>query len=691
VVGRSGTGVERQNFGKDGRVFIAWLPVVPVVVGALAVVLIPGIAATLPVRMGLLSRVALAGPIGVTAIGVAGIVSQPLHLPFSAVSPIIVALVVAIVLFVTTRLLPGIRVRPDGVRVVWLLPVWIVTALAVAVIAFWQVPSPDLFSQTYDNNFHLAAIAHILSTGDASSLTLRSIIETGKTFAFYPSGWHSIVAATVQVTGATVPVAVNAAWIAVVAGIWLPGAAWLAQALVPRHPRGIVALVAFPLGAAFGAMPYALLSWGTLYPTFLGTALLPAGVAVVVLAVRAVVAERGPRRVAALLWGGGMSLTAAAAIGFGQPRVLVSWAVLLLPFVLATAGSLVRAGWRRGGRSRRAVTWSLIGVVIALVVVAAVGFWYLVARLGLFTRPLDDRLGGPQAKATQSVLDGLGQVLLQAWPTGSTVTFPAVLLAAAVAGGILVALRSRGLRWIVVSYAVLALLFAAAAGSDDVVTKLATALWYKDRYRIDSVLPVIGVTLATLGVLAATAWLRRAGARSGGALALAGVVTATSAVALVAGGASASIGRVFAMPASHATEAIVSAAQIEFMSSRLPMIVPVGQRVIGDPWDGSGLSLLFGDREPGFPHVNGQWDPQRLLLAFHLQDIRTDPAVCQALDDLRVRYVLYNPHAFGGGDPSGNHFSGVHAAVEAGLFTPVATDGDTSLLEITQCGPLPAG
>jgi hypothetical protein len=90
-----------------------------------------------------------------------------------------------------------------------------------------------------------------------------------------------------------------------------------------------------------------------------------------------------------------------------------------------------------------------------------------------------------------------------------------------------------------------------------------------------------------------------------------------------------------------------------------------------------------------FPHVNGLWDTDRALLALHLQDIDTDPAVCAALDRLRVRYVLYDPHEFGGGDPSGNHFAGVHAAVEAGLFTPVASDGGSTLFRIEQCGPLP--
>jgi hypothetical protein len=110
--------------------------------------------------------------------------------------------------------------------------------------------------------------------------------------------------------------------------------------------------------------------------------------------------------------------------------------------------------------------------------------------------------------------------------------------------------------------------------------------------------------------------------------------------------------------------------------------------VLGDPWDGSAWTLVFGTREPVFPHVNGQWDADRLTVAFHLDDIDTDPNVCAALDRLRVRFVVHDPHEFGGGDPSGNHFPGPHAAVEAGLFTLVDSAGSTRLYRIDQCGAL---
>jgi hypothetical protein len=221
------------------------------------------------------------------------------------------------------------------------------------------------------------------------------------------------------------------------------------------------------------------------------------------------------------------------------------------------------------------------------------------------------------------------------------------------------------------------------------VTKLATALWYKDKYRLSSALPVLGVTLATLGVVIAGRWLtkRDARGRTGVSVALAWATTATAAVTLSLSGMSAAVADVFRMPQSQADSEVVSREQIALFE-RLGETVPADQRVLGDPWDGSAWTLVFGDREPVFPHVNGQWDADRQTVAWRLADIETDPEACAALDRLRVRFVTYAPHEFGGGDPAGNLFPGPHAAVEAGLFTLVDSSGDSRLYRIDQCGAL---
>lgn len=663
---------------------LAWGAVVPAAVAAAALLIVPGLIVTSPLRVGLLARAALSAAASVAVVGIAGVGFGALGWHFGVWQILVVAGALGGLAWLLRDRLRGAVFPTERVQWWWLLLTWLAASLIIAVVAFAAVPDPDRISQTYDNVFHLSAIAQILTSGDASSLTLRTLIETDREWAFYPAGWHSLVALTVQLSGASIPVAVNAAWIAVCAVIWLPGVAWLAQVVLRGAEPGRVALIALPLGAAFGAMPYALLTWGTLYPTFLATALLPAALAVPLAAWRRPGEVGGPARLPILL---GALATAmnVTAIGFSQPRVLVSWALLLAPFAVAEAIRSYRWARRAGGRTRviaERVLWSFAGV---LVTGAAAGFAYLVLRLGLFERPLDDRLGGPQAQATQSVLGGLWQVLSQSWPLGAggAVTFPAIVVAAAVLCGLVQAARTRGMRWIVVAYVAVAVLFALAAGSDDVFAKLATALWYKDRYRLSSVIPVLGVVLAALGILTAAQWfprLRGAAAVGGAWAALAtailgmGVVTSTAAF-------------VHRLPESAAASEIVSQSQITFMGE-IGSIVPADQRLLGDPWDGSALSLLYGGRAPVFPHVNGQWDARRVLVAGALQNIAIDPSVCAALDELRVRYVLYHPHEFGGGDPSGNHFAAIHAAVEAGLFTEVATDGDSSLFRIDQCGSL---
>ncbi|MFT4306905.1 MAG: hypothetical protein QM604_08445, partial [Microbacterium sp.] len=257
----------------------AWSAAFPAIVVAALVLLVPGLVATAPLQLGLLPRVAVSGAVGVAAIGTAGVLFALLRVPFAVWQPLLLGVAAAGVLWAMRRRRAPAPPASGRVRGWWMLPAWLAASVAIALVAFAEVASPERISQTYDNVFHLSAIAHILDTGDASSLTLRTLIETGHAWGFYPAGWHSLVALTAQLTGVSVPLAVNAGWIAVCAVVWLPGVAWLAQVLLPnRNPR-VVALVALPLGTAFGAYPYAVLVWGTLYPTFLATALLPVALA----------------------------------------------------------------------------------------------------------------------------------------------------------------------------------------------------------------------------------------------------------------------------------------------------------------------------------------------------------------------------------------------------------------------------
>jgi hypothetical protein len=669
-----------------------WISALPALLAAAAMLLLPGLLAVVPLRLGLIARTAVAGAVSVASVGLAGVIFALIGIPFAGWQPFAVSAPLLVVCWLVARRAPlplAPRVNPAAKT----LASWALAAAVIGVVAFLAVPRPALIAQTYDNVFHLSAIASILDQGVASSATLRGLIEPERSFAFYPSAWHSLVVLVVQITGAPIGVAVNASWLAIAAVVWLPGVAWLAEAILPHAYGRAVAFVALPLGSAFGSMPYALLAWGTLYPTFVATALVPMAIAVPVLGWRAMRVSAPALGSRITGWTAAGTAVALSAIAFSQPRVIATWALLLAAPAIGIATGFLRR--RRRASLRRTIGLALLGTAL-LVTLATAALSYLIAGVDLLARPLDDRLGGPQARAMQSIWQGVWQVVSQSWLTGVGVvpTWPAVLLSAAVICGAVVVWRTRHLRWALVSYALIAVLFVLAAGSDDILTKLATGLWYKDKYRLSSALPVLGVVLAAVGVLTIAAaiarWTRpaRAGVRAGPvAVVLAWIVCAASAVTMATTGVSAAVGVVFELPEDAAGRQVISRSQIEFFGE-LGSIIPDGQRVLGDPWDGSAWTLVFGDVEPVFPHVNGQWDADRATVAWRLADIDDDPAVCAALDALRVRYVVYDPHEFGGGDPSGNHFPGPRQALDAGRLTLVASEGSTRLYRIDQCGEL---
>lgn len=669
---------------------MTWLQAAPALAAAAALLLIPGIIVTAPVRVGVTARVASSGLISVFCIGAAGAASGILSVPFAAWQPFAVAAACGGAVWVVARRRIGIRPAGDIDRIRAVVLTWMVSGLVIALVAFAAVPSPDRLSQTYDNVFHMSAIASIMDGASASSFTLRTLIETEQAVAFYPAAWHALVAAIAQWTTVPAAVAVNAGWIAAAAVLWVPGAAWVAQVVISSVPARTAVLTAMPLATGFAAMPYGLLTWGTLYPTYLATCILPASVGTAIIAGRTLRATSGMRRWRAMVLSSGAIVATVCALVFAQPRVLASAVFLVAPLAASRAARDLAASWREGGVVRRRMLRSSLTGALALFVAAGAAFFSVAGLLDFWGRPLEERLGGPQAAATQGVAEGVLQVLVLAFPTGvpGIVTVPSVLLAAAVLVGLAVAARTTGMRWVVVSYVAFGVLYALAAGADDIFAKLMTGLWYKDRFRLASVLPVLGVALATLGV-----WkicrraLRQRSRLDRRATSVAWAIAASSAVVLSIGGVTASVAHVFRLEQRASTGEVVSSSQIAF-GEVIRQTVPEAQRVLGDPWDGSAWSGLLGGREPVFSHVNGQWDPARLTLAGDLDAIDSDPAVCSALEELRVRFILYNPHELGGGDPTGNRFAAIHRAVERGLFDEVASDGESRLYAVSACGEL---
>ncbi|SER97066.1 hypothetical protein SAMN05216199_1633 [Pedococcus cremeus] len=635
---------------------MSWASAAPAVVTAVLVLVVPGGVVGWAAGLRGIPAWGASAPLSVTVVALAAVGADLAGVRWGA-APVVVATVVAAVVGWGVGRLLGTPVAAD--------PRWLrgsavsATVLgaglcAGAVVA--GVGSPDRVPQTYDAVFHLNVVQRALETGSVSSLRIGTLSSPERQSAFYPGAWHAVTALVAE-TGVSAVVAASAVSVAL-ALVWPFGClALVRQALGPRLP----ALVAGGLLAgAFGAAPFLLLSYGTVWPNALGTVLLPPVLAAMVSAVglsRRPVAGR--RRSAAVVLG------AAPALGLAHPNVVVTAAVYAVPL---TAVALAWGPWR--GRSLRQsgirwVAWLL----------GCLGLLWVVTRSSLLavTRGTDWR-------AAESLAQAVGEGLVVA-PRGLPVA--AVAAALSLLGVASAALRPR-LRWLLGCHVAVGALFVLAAGSDSALAQALTGPWYNDAFRLGALLPVTAVPLAALGVAELSDRvadrLPVRGPRRAPLVAAVAVLATTG----LAGLQGATVGANAGVVQRWYGQAALAGPAEQRLFTELRDVVPAGAVIAGNPWNGSALAEAVGGREVLFPHLSGSWGSERTTVASSLVDVRTDPAACAAARALKVDYVLAGPSAFWRDDRRQRIYAGLDVSQAAG-FEPVAHGGRLTLYKVPPC------
>jgi hypothetical protein len=353
----------------------------------------------------------------------------------------------------------------------------------------------------------------------------------------------------------------------------------------------------------------------------------------------------------------GWPLLAAGVVGLGlaHPNAVVSL------LVVGTA-ALVVGWWKRGPRAR----------VTSTAVAAGVGWLVLLS-------PAFDGQRGTSWPARERMPQALGEWLALA---PQAVPISAIVAGLAVVGCVVAAVHP-GLRWLLAVHLSAGVLFVLVAGSDGRVSRLVSGAWWDDPFRLAALVGVAGVPLAALGLDCTTRWAaarmpRAPGPRLVAALSVS-VVVLLGAAAAASGSADTS--RVVAR--WYGPDPMLTPAERTFVGS-IGSVVPEGERVVGNPWDGAALSGPLARREAVFPHLVGQWGSDRDLLASSLSSVATATGVCAALDRLHVRYVLVGRSGFWSRDGRRAHFDGLSVAGHQG-FTEVGGAGRVSLWRITAC------
>lgn len=672
---------------------MSWFDVVPQFVLAVALLIVPGLIVGLAARLDGSRAVAVAPGISVSIVAVAAIGAPFLGIAWSPLPVLAATMAMAAIAFAISVLLrrkaPELPPRPDNKQRYLIAASVAAVALAAALVGrrlVVAIGSPESFSQTFDNIFHLNAIRYILDTGSGSSLTLNAMTGAGS----YPAAWHDLVSLLVRLGGGEITSSVNVINIVVAALVWPTGCVYLAQTIWGRRPA--VSLIAGICSAAFGAFPISLLDFGVLYPNFLAVALLPVvlGLGLDALGLSAV-AKRS--RLMSLL----LLLAVLPGLALAHPSAAMAWLALMLPPAIAVYGGLFVKTLRCWtGRARVVGLSSLaLGFIAAVVLIRAV--WVVV-------RPPAEAAFWPPVESTGQAM---GEFLASS-AIGRPVAWAVMALALL---GIYLIIRSGQQLWLLGTYAVTAFLFIVVSSFPAGGFRLfMTGIWYNDPPRLAALLPLVTVPLACRGAVgvwdrlsvhvkrAAGFVLRHYRSSSsaeavGGRRALplatftavAGLVMVLALTAATQGGNVSQAQTSMAGSYTLTDNAPLISTDEMALIKRLPGEVPQDAVMVGNPGNGSSLAYAFADRKLVQLHILSAVPQGVVPLLNGPTPAKDDPAVCPTVESLKIEYILDFGHREIHGKDSG--YKGLDALVAAGLATLKDSQGEAKLYKLDLCPP----
>lgn len=655
-----------------------WIALAPAVVVAAALLVLPGAALVAALGVRGFGMLAASVPVSVTTIAGAATIAPWVGLRWG-ILPVLATwlalLVLALALHRAVRGMRAFEAAPPWRRRP--APIWpsliafIVGAMYVALQVARIPGKPDAFSIRFDNAFHLGATRYALETGNASAFNVSGFASLDGTASLYPAAWHSLMSLLVDLTGVTLPEASNALMIAVATVGWLSGCVFLGL-IVSRH-RVLAAVGGALLAGCFHVFPYLLLNWGTLYPNFLGVAMLPATLALSAICVRVRGIQPEVSRGSAFLVLG----ASLPGLLLAHPSTGLVWG--LMTMILVAVGLFERAA--RSTRRGRAV---LISVVVTGVMVAALAVVWILMR-----PPRDESPWGPYRRLPGTVFELF---------TNSQVYSPipvSVALVMLVGLGVLIVKRQFAF---VAIWVVIGAVFVIAAGAPDGELRwIVSGVFFQDSLRVAALTAVSAMAPAIVGLVVLSRWwmsLVAAGAgkigitepRTRARLARSGLALALVLGMGVAYVTAVSPGIAWARKAYTITEKSGLIRENEWeMIQQLPDLVSDDAILIGAPRAGTPfVYALTGIRvAPPYMYVIANDSEQTIRKELNRAD--DDPQarreVCAAVDDLGGEvYVL----DFRQGRYTSAQYQGLND-LRAPVVSKVAQTGDVTLEKVEIC------
>lgn len=671
---------------------MSWLATIPLLLFAVVLAFGPGYAMGWALRVPARLRVFYAPLLTFALVAVSAIVLGKTGIPWSLISFVPVAAVMvaaaAGVMHLVGRRWPS--AVPDAsneaaenwagntVPLAWPIIGAVLGGFLTLHATQHMVFGPEAFSQTLDNSFHMNAIRWIQEHGDASSLTMGAVAAANQEPTFYPAGWHDFVYLIYSTTGTSIATA-TIVMILLAAGIIWP-CSLVAMCLSIPHLRPLQALAIPALTCGFFAFPGLLLFWGVLFPNLLGYALLPAFVALLLHMIQLMV-----RREYSFV----LSLSLTILVGLGglalvHPNAVVSAAVFAVPMLLGGVVQVLRA---RGASTRERLVGT--GVLVALIA-GCVSIW-------LTLRPSEEAsdLWTAIMSEGEAVYQFLFLGLENANPLGGNFA-PAYLLGFLALWGVGYLLYKRRNLWLIGSWMLVGYMWIVAASVPRGDFRLLmVAPWYTDHFRLAALVVFPAVLLAGIGLGGAVEGLlvrimhaiprekhaKIAPAMMGASMVLVLAVAGLSSRTQAMHDATLQVAdRYKVTPTSD----ILNQDEMNVINE-IQKIVPKGDVIANNPWDGSAYIYALADRHLTSYHFEFQTSPKYEPILKDLKDARTNPEVCRVVNEYNVHWYVHLENQGNFGPSQQKNYDGMVAAIGTDVLTPVYSSGPMTLYRISAC------
>lgn len=664
---------------------MSWLATIPLLLFAVVLAFGPGYAMGWALRVPARLRVFYAPLLTFALVAVSAIVLGKTGIAWSLISFVSVAVVLvaaaAGLMWLVGRRWPALASASwpgNDVPVAWPVVGAVLGGFLVLHMTEDMVYGPEAFSQSLDNSFHMNAIRWIQEHGDASSLTLGAVSAADQQPAFYPAGWHDFVSLIYSTMGTSIATA-TIVTVLLAAGILWPCSLVALSLSIPKLRR-LQALAIPALTCGFAAFPGLLLRWGVLFPNLLGYALVPSFVALMVCLVQVMV--RG--EYAALLSLCLAALVGVAGLALVHPNAVVSAVVFALPLVLAGVAWVVRS--RELASRQKWVRSALLGLVI----LGCVGAWW-------FLRP------GASASNTWEPMLTEGEALYQFLFLGLENanqlrdTFNPSYLAGFLAlwGAGYLLYKHRNL-WLIASWVLIGYLWIVSASVPRGEFRLLmVAPWYTDHFRLAALVVFPSVILAGIGlggfVEGLLTWVARRAPRPARLKVATVGMGVAMVLVLVVAGLSSRVPSVQETTLAVSQEYRVTPTSVVLnqdemnVINEIPKIVPKGDVIVNNPWDGSAYIYALADRHLTGYHFEFETSPMYSAIMHNLKDARTNPEVCREVNKYKAHWYVHLENQLNFGPDAQKNYDGLVAAIDTDVLTPVYSSGPMTLYRISAC------